>query len=219
MLKLVSAVGIAAAIACDPARSASSRAAADQDRLPPLAPATLTDAQRVASDKFAAARGQQPFGPFVPLLRSPELMLAAQSMGDYLRVRSPLPPRVRELAILLACRAWAQEYEWAVHHPLALQAGVRLEVIDAIATGRRPHGFNEEEETAYDLVFESLYNKRVSDLTWRRALQAFGEPGVVDLLGVSGYYSFLAVVLNAARTPAPPGSRRLQLAPEARHLQ
>jgi 4-carboxymuconolactone decarboxylase len=209
MHKLLSLALITAA-ACNAARSGPP----NQDRLPPLPREALTEAQKEASNRFASARGQQPFGPFVPLLRSPDLMLAAQSMGDYIRFKSPLPPKIREMVILLTCRAWAQEYEWAVHYPLALQAGLPHEVADAIVNGRRLHGIDEEEEAAYELVFESLYNKRVSDPTWRRATQAFGDSGVVDLLGTAGYYSFLAVVLNAARTPAPPGAPTLQLIPE-----
>jgi 4-carboxymuconolactone decarboxylase len=219
MLKLIPALIIAAATACDGARSGSFRNPADADRLPPLPRASLTDAQKEASDRFALVRGQQPFGPFVPLLRTPELMLAAQSMGDYIRFRSSLPPRIRELAILLTCRANAQEYEWAVHYPLALQAGVQSDVLDSIASGWRPHGIGEDEEAAYQLVFEILYQKRVSEPAWQRALKTFGETGVVELLGTAGYYSFLAVVLNAARTPPPPGPRALHLVPEVRRLR
>jgi 4-carboxymuconolactone decarboxylase len=214
MVKVGCAILMIAAFGCDGARLGSpGTAGGGQDRLPPLARESLTDAQKAAVDRFAAARGQQPFGPFVPLLRSPELMLATQSLGDYLRFKSPLAPRLREMAILLTCRAWAQQYEWATHYPLALQAGLRREVADAIANGRRPHGVDEEEEAAYELVFEILYNKRVSDPTWRRAAQAFGEAGVVDLLGTAGYYSFLAVVLNAARTPSPADAPALQRFP------
>jgi 4-carboxymuconolactone decarboxylase len=176
----------------------------------------MTETQRSASDRFAGARGQPPFGPFVPLLRSPELMLAAQSMGDYLRFKSPLAPRIREMAILFVCRFWGQDYEWGVHHPLAVEAGLRREIVEAISTGRRPYATDEEEEAAYELVFEILLNKRVSDPTWRRAVQAFGEGGVVDLLGITGYYSFLAVVLNAARTPPPPGAPLLSRYPGGR---
>jgi 4-carboxymuconolactone decarboxylase len=211
MIRILCALLVIGAAGCDGGRLGSPRASAGgQDRLPPVPPERLTEAQRSAVDRFAAARGQQPFGPFVPLLRSPELMLAAQSMGDYLRFKSPVAPRVREMAILLTSRAWGQEYEWRTHYPLALQAGLAREVADAIASGRRPHGIDEEEEAAYELLFEILYNKRVSDPTWRRAAQAFGENGVVDLLGTAGYYSFLAVVLNAARTPSPADAPALQ---------
>jgi 4-carboxymuconolactone decarboxylase len=128
-------------------------------------------------------------------------------MGDHLRFRTSLSPRVRELAILVTCREWGQQYEWAVHYPLAVEAGVRRDIADAIADGRRPYGADEEEEVALSLVSEILHNRRVSDVTWRKALQQFGESGAVDLLGLAGYYSFLGVVLNGARTPAPDGAQ------------
>jgi len=201
--KLMSVLVATALIACDADRVAQRNLAGSRDRLPPLPRESMSDAQKNAWDRFTAARGQRPFGPFVPLSRSPELMLAAQSTGDYLRFKSPLTPRIREMAILLACRYWGQEYEWAVHYPLALEAGLRREIVESISNGRRPYGTDEEEDAAYELVFEILHNKRVSDLSWKRAVQAYGEGGVVDLLGVTGYYSFLAVVLNAARTPPP----------------
>jgi 4-carboxymuconolactone decarboxylase len=211
--KMVPVLIITALAGCDADRVAQRNLARDLDRLPPLPRESMTDAQKNAWDRFTVARGQQPSGPFVPLLRSPALMLAAQSTGDYLRFKSPLTPRIREMAILLACRYWGQEYEWAVHYPLALEAGVRREIAESISNGRRPYGTDEEEDAAYELVFEILHNKRVSDLSWKRAVAAFGEGGVVDLLGVTGYYSFLAVVLNAARTPPPSGGPLLSRFP------
>jgi 4-carboxymuconolactone decarboxylase len=176
-----------------------------EDRLPPIPRERMTDAQRAAAERFAAGRGKPIYGPFVPLLRSPGLMLAAQAMGDHLRFQSPLPAAARELAILLTCRDWSQPWEWAVHVPLALDAGVRKDAIDAIGDGRRPYGLDEEQETAYAFVAELLHNRRVSDVTWRRAVQRFGEEGVVDLAGTAGYFSLVGAVLNAAQTPPPPG--------------
>ena len=178
-----------------------------QDRMPPIAAEKLTAAQRKAIEEFKAARSADVSGPFVPLLRSPELMSAAAAMGDYLRFHSTLPAAVRELAILLICREWTQQYEWSVHAKLALEAGLRRDMVDAVADGRHVYGATEELEVAISVVSELLAHKRVSDVTWRRALQHFGESGTVDLLGVVGYYSFLGVVLNAARTPAPDGAQ------------
>jgi 4-carboxymuconolactone decarboxylase len=184
------------------------------DRLPPIPRENLNESQKSAVEKFSAGRGKQPFGPFVPLSRSPDLMLAAAAMGDHLRFHSPLPARVRELAILWTSREWGQQYEWAVHYPLAIEAGLRREVADAIADGRRPYGCDEEEETALSVVSEILRDHRVSDATWRRALQQFGEIGTVDLLGLAGYYSFLGAILNGARTPPPQNGAQLKRFPE-----
>jgi 4-carboxymuconolactone decarboxylase len=179
---------------------------AAQDRLPPIPQDKLTDAQKKAIDEFKAARSADVSGPFVPLLRSPEVMNRARAMGDYLRFRSALPPRLSEFVILLTARQWTQQYEWHAHEPLARQAGLRPEIIDAVAEGRRPQRMAEDEEILYTLCDEITRLRSVSDATYARALKAFGEQGVVDALGITGYYTMLAMVMNTARTPLPPGA-------------
>ncbi len=191
-------------IACAAACVLASPVAA-QDRMPPIPADQLSDAQRKASEAFAQGRGYALRGPFVPLLRSPEVMLRAKAMGDYLRFKSVLPPRLNEMVILITAREWTQQYEWNAHHPLVLKAGLRRGIADAIAQGTRPAGMAEDEEIAYDMATEILRQKRVSDPTYQRALAKFGEQGVIDLLGVVGYYNFLAIVMNATRTAMPDG--------------
>src|SRR5438105_1740851 len=117
-----------------------------QDRMPPIPPDRLTDAQKRAIEEFKAARGVDQSGPFVPMLRSPEVMSRARAMGDYLRFKSALPPRLSEFVILLTARRWTQQYEWNAHQPLALQAGVSRDVVSAIAEGRRPEKMSEDED-------------------------------------------------------------------------
>jgi 4-carboxymuconolactone decarboxylase len=173
--------------------------------MPPIPADKLSDAQRKAAEVFAEGRGYALRGPFVPLLRSPEVMLRAKAMGDYLRFKSTLPPRLNEMVILITAREWTQQYEWNAHHPAALKAGLRREIADAIAEGSRPAGMAEDEEIAYDTATEILRLKRVSDSTYRRAVATFGEHGVIDLLGVVGYYNFLAIVMNATRKGLPEG--------------
>lgn len=177
-----------------------------QDRLPPISPDTMTAEQKKAVADFKAARGAELSGPFYPLLRSPEVMSRARAMGDYLRYNSALPPRLSEFVILLTASQWAQQYEWAVHHPIALKEGVSPETATAIAEGRRPAKMTEDEETLYDLCTELQRNHVISDATYARALAKFGERGVVDTVGIVGYYTFLAMQLNTARTPAPQGA-------------
>jgi 4-carboxymuconolactone decarboxylase len=172
------------------------------DRLPPIAAAQLTLAQREAVDAFKVARGTEISGPFYPLLRSPELMTRTRAMGDYLRYKSALPPRLSEFVILLTAREWTQQYEWNAHYPIALKAGVKREVLDAIAEGRRPTNLSYEETILYAFCQELHADKAVSDATYALALKAFGEQGVVDTIGITGYYTLLAMTLNTARTPA-----------------
>jgi len=174
-----------------------------QDRMPPIPADKLTEAQKQAAEAFAEGRGYAVRGPFVPLIRSPEVMLRAKAMGDYLRFKSVLGPHLNEMVILITAREWSQQYEWQAHHAIALKEGLRREIADAIADGRRPAGMAEDEEAAYDMATEILRLKRVSDATYRRAVDKFGEQGVIDLLGVTGYYTFLAIVLNATRTALP----------------
>ena len=173
------------------------------DRLPPIAADRLTPAQREAVDAFRIARGTAISGPFYPLLRSPELMTRTRAMGDYLRFKSALPPRLSEFVILLTAREWTQQYEWNAHYPIAIKAGAKREVLDAIAEGSRPSGMTEEEAILYDFCRELHHDKAVSDATYDRAIKAFGEQGVVDAIGITGYYTMLAMTLNTARTPAP----------------
>ncbi|HEY1544906.1 MAG TPA: carboxymuconolactone decarboxylase family protein [Xanthobacteraceae bacterium] len=179
---------------------------AAQDRMPPIPADKLTEAQQKAAQTFAQGRGYAVRGPFVPLIRSPEVMLRAKAMGDYLRFKSTLAPRLNEMVILITARAWTQNYEWHAHRPFALKAGLRAEIADAIAQGDRPAGMAEDEEVAYDMATEILRDKRVSDQTYARGVAKFGEQGVIDLLGVVGYYNFLAVVMNATRTAMPAGA-------------
>jgi 4-carboxymuconolactone decarboxylase len=176
-----------------------------QDRMPPIPADKMTEAQKKAAEAFAEGRGYQIRGPFVPLIRSPEVMLRAKTMSDYLRFKSVLEPRINEMAIIITAREWTQQYVWQAHYPAALKAGLRREIADAIADGRRPAGMAEDEEIAYDTATEILRLKRVSDATYARAVARFGEQGVIDLLGVIGYYNFLAIVMNTTRTALPAG--------------
>jgi 4-carboxymuconolactone decarboxylase len=194
-------IGVCAA--CLIAAPFASQPSNAQDRMPPIPADKLTDAQKKAAEAFAEGRGYQIRGPFVPLIRSPEVMLRAKAMGDYLRFKSTLGPRLNEMVILITAREWTQQYEWNAHRPAATKAGLKAEIIDAIADGRRPLGMAEDEEIAYDTASEILRLKRVSDATYGRAVAKFGEQGVIDLLGVIGYYNFLAIVMNATRTAMP----------------
>jgi 4-carboxymuconolactone decarboxylase len=178
-----------------------------QDRMPPIPAARMTDEQNRAVAEFRTARQSEPSGPFVPLLRSPEVMMRTRAMGDYLRYKSALPPRLSEFVILLTSRQWAQQYEWNAHYAIALQAGVNPETLKAVAQGRRPEKMAEDEDILYDFCMELQHNQNVSDANYRRAVTKFGEKGVIDTVGIVGYYTMLAMVLNTARTPLPPNAK------------
>jgi 4-carboxymuconolactone decarboxylase len=189
-------------------------AAFAQERLPTIPPDRYTDEQKRAAEEFQAARQAPVFGPFEPLMYSPQVMNHARAMGDYLRYKSAIGNTLSELVILITAREWTQDYEWYVHYPIALKAGIKPETADAIADGRRPSAMNEDEEIVYDFVIELLRNKRVSDRSFDRMEKRFGKKGVVDLTGIVGYYTFLAMQLNVARYEGPKEARKLVRFPQ-----
>ncbi|UTY57811.1 carboxymuconolactone decarboxylase family protein [Massilia sp. erpn] len=176
------------------------------ERLGPIPFAEMTTAQQAAAQAVIDGPRGALYGPFVPLLRSPELMGCAQRLGEYLRYRSAIGTRLSELAILVTARAWDQPVEWAIHAPIAADVGIRAEVIDAIAQRRAPSGLAADEQAVYDFCTELQRDKRVSDPTYAAALTQFGEQGVTDLTGLNGYYALLAMIMNVAQTPAPASS-------------
>jgi 4-carboxymuconolactone decarboxylase len=176
------------------------------DRLPPIPPEQWTAEQRRHAQEIIDGPRGALISPFVPMLRSPELMAHSQRLGEYLRYRSALGLRLSELAILLVARHWTQQTEWAIHAPIALREGVRPETVEAVAQGRRPATMADDESVVHDFCVELQQAQQVSDATWARGITCFGEQGVVDLVGVVGYYGYLAMLMNAARTPVPPSS-------------
>ena len=176
-----------------------------QTRMPPIPAEKMTDAQKKAAAEFEAVRGALT-GPWAVMLRSPDMINRARGLSDYLRFKSSLPPRLSEFVILITAREWTQNYEWNAHHGLALKGGLKPEIAQAIAEGRRPEGMAEDEAALYDFCIELHRNKSVSDATYARALAKFGEQGIVDAVGLSGWYTLVAMQLNVARTPVPAGA-------------
>jgi 4-carboxymuconolactone decarboxylase len=179
------------------------------ERLGAVPAEQLTPARLDAIAAFRELRRTELFGPFVPLLWSPDVLMRTAALGEYLRERSVFPRRLSEFMILIAARHWGQQYEWSLHCPIAIRAGVEPAIANAIAAGRRPDAMAEDQAILYDLCTELLRTQGVSDATYARALAAFGETGVVEAVVIAGYYSLLAMVLNTARTPPEAGGPTL----------
>jgi 4-carboxymuconolactone decarboxylase len=176
------------------------------ERMPPLAREAMTDIQRAVADELTAGPRKGVKGPFISLMRSPELMARLQKVGEYLRFNSAVPPRLSEFATLIVSRAWTQQFEWFTHVPLALKAGTSQDTIDALRDGRRPGLMSDQESVVYDFSIELLNNRGVSDATYRVTVNCLGEQGVIDLVSMLGYFTLISMVLNVARTPEEPGS-------------
>ena len=171
-----------------------------QNRMPPIPDEEMTEAQKEAVEEFRSARGE-PRGPWSVILRSPELLNRLRGVSDYLRFNSSLPPRLSEFVILLTAREWTQNYEWAAHHRLAMEGGLSPDIASAVADGRRPEGMADDEAALYDFCTALHRDGRVSDAAYARVLDEFGEQGIVEMVGLSGYYTLIAMVLNTARIP------------------
>ena len=159
--------------------------------------APLTPEQQRAVEEFKALRGVDPFGPFINLLPSPELMTRVAAVGEYLRYRSALSPRLSEFAILVTAAQWQQQFEWDIHALIALKAGIPQAVMDAIWAGIKPPHLDADLRVLYDLCTELHRDRRVTAATRERAVKTLGEQGMVDAVGICGYYALLAMVLNS----------------------
>ncbi len=172
-----------------------------QDRLPPMAQADMTPAQQAAAAALIAGPRKAVFGPFIALLRSPELMGRLGKVGEYLRFDSVLDARIRELAMCVVARTVCNQFEWLMHAPLALQAGVAGSTLASVAAGKHPRGLPDDELAALELVQEVLQHHGASDASYAEALALFGEQGVVELVSLVGYFVTVCWVMNVARTP------------------
>ena len=177
-----------------------------QERMAPLPADKLSAEQKKAIEEFKAARSGNPGGPWAVMLRSPDMMSRARALSDYLRFKSVLSPRQSEFVILITAREWGQNYEWNAHHALAMKAGLNPDIAKAVAEGRRPERMAEDEEILYNFCTELHRNHSVSDATYARMAGKFGEQGVIDTIGLSGWYTLVAMVLNTSRTPLPSGA-------------
>jgi 4-carboxymuconolactone decarboxylase len=174
-------------------------------RFKPLSYDTMTSEQKTLINSILSGPRTSLDGPFNVLLRSPEMGDLAQKFGAQMRYHSSLPPRLNEFVILITARHWTAQFEWQAHHKIALTAGLSPAVIDALAAGKRPAPMQPDEEAVYNFCTEVLSTKQASDAAFQAALEKFGERGVVDMLGVMGYYQFVSMLLNVDRYPLPEG--------------
>lgn len=198
----------------------ASAAAYAGDRFPVLSPDQLTPGQtRLVQALLAGPRGggAEPTaaavtrllerGPFNAWMRSPELGDRLQKVGEYVRFNTALPLRLNEFAILITARQWTSQYEWYAHLPLAVKAGLDPKIAAQLAAGKRPTGMKEDEAVVYDFSTQLHRTRNVTDATYKRAVALLGEKGVMDLIGVNGYYTAVSMTLNVAQVPIPDGGK------------
>ena len=177
------------------------------DRFKPLTWDVMTPEQKTMTMNLLTGPRRGLPGPFNVLLRSPEMGDLAQKLGEYARFRPDVPAKLRELAIIVTARHWTAQYEWNAHRRAAAQAGLKEDIIKAIAERKRPAGMQPDEESVYNFATELLETKNVSDATFKSVKDKFGEKGVVDIIGVMGYYQMVSMLLNVDRYPLPAGTQ------------
>jgi len=181
-------------------------AAQAQERLSELRLDQLTaEQQKMATILKTPPRNSEiNTGPFNAYARSPGLGLLLLQVSDYVRFNSSLPPRLSEFAIMIAARQWSQPYEWRAHYPLAIKGGLDRQILVDLGARTRPQGMKEDETALYDFCTELYRDKDVSDAAFKAALAKFGERGIMDLIGIIGYYDIASMALIVQKTTAKP---------------
>jgi 4-carboxymuconolactone decarboxylase len=181
--------------------------AQDVTRFAPLKPEELTPAQKAWADALAAPprNGKISNPPFRAYIRSPDLAPRLTELADYLRWHTSLPPRLSELAILITAREWTAQYEWYAHYPHAIEGGLDPKVAAAIAAGKRPEGMRDDETALYDLATSLYRDRKVTDAVYKAALDKFGERGIMDIIGIIGFYDITSMTLITMQAGAPDG--------------
>lgn len=176
------------------------------ERFPRLTPEAMSAAQReVAAEISAGPRGEVR-GPFIALIHNAELARRVQQLGEHLRWRSKLPPKLLELAVLITARRWSCQHEWYMHEKLARKTELDPGVIEAVAQGRKPERMGPDEALVHAFCLQAHASGRVDDATFAAARERFGLDGTLELLALNGYYSMMAMVLNTAGMPLPDGA-------------
>lgn len=179
-------------------------------RMPELDPAEMTPAQRQVYDAVVAGPRGRPAGPINAWLRSPGVAMPAQELGAAIRFKNSLPDRLKELAILTTGRYWHAQFEWYAHCRIAREVGLEEAYIKALEAERRPDfGTDDDAAAVYDFADALIRRHRVPEAAYAAVLAKFGEQGAVDLVATCGYYTLVAMTLNAFEVPLPAGVKGL----------
>ena len=182
---------------------AGSAVALTGERMPEIPLDKMTTAQRSVAESIMSGPRKRMSGPFNTWLRSPELADRLQKVGEHVRFNTSLDKRVNEMAILMTAQAWGSTYEWYAHAPLAVKAGLDPAIVTALGAGRKPDNMKDDEAIVWEFTTQLRRDHGVDDAAYARALEKFGEQGIVDLIAVNGYYDVVSMTLNVAHVRPP----------------
>ena len=175
------------------------------ERFPEIPLDKMTPQQRTVADAIMSGPRQRMSGPFNAWLRSPELADRLQKVGEYVRYKTSLDRRLNEMAIIMTAQYWGSQYEWFAHAALAAKAGLDPDVIAALGAGKKPEKMKDDEAIVWEFATQLRRDHHVDDAIYAKAVDKFGENGVMDLIAVSGYYDVVSMTLNVARVMPPAG--------------
>ncbi len=179
-------------------------------RLPDIPEEALTPIQRTLRDAIVASRGLgrgKLGGPFGVFLHAPVFGDLVQRLGEHCRYKTALSPRLSEFAILCIARLWRSHYEWYAHEAIGKKAGLSPKTIRDLQSGREPKAAAKDEKAIWRFIAELHKTKRVSDRTYARVHAFLGDAAMVELVGILGYYTLVAMSLDVFRVPLPEGQK------------
>ena len=173
------------------------------ERFPEIPLDKMTPQQRAVADAIISGPRQRMSGPFNAWLRSPELADRLQKVGEYVRFDTSLDKRLNEMAILMTAQHWGSQYEWFAHAPLAIKAGLDPDIVAAIGAGTKPAKMKDDEAIVWEFTTQLRRDHSVDDAIYAKAMEKFGENGIMDLVAVNGYYDVVSMTLNVAHVVPP----------------
>jgi 4-carboxymuconolactone decarboxylase len=173
------------------------------ERMPELALDKMTPAQRTVAESIMSGPRKGMSGPFNAWLRSPELADRLQKVGEYVRFNTSLDKRLNEMAIIMTAQYWGSQYEWYAHAPLAIKAGLDPEIVAALGAGNKPEKMKDDEAIVWEFTTQLRRDHHVDDAIYAKAVETFGENGVIDLVAVNGYYDVVSMTLNVSHVSPP----------------
>ena len=202
MKRLLTFITIATSLALAPSVRAD-----EITRFLPMKAEQLNPEQKKWADLISAPPRNAKFvnPPYRAYIYNPDLANRLTALSEYLRWNTSLAPRLSELAILITARQWTAQYEWYAHYPHAIEGGLDPPVAAAIAAGTRPEAMRDDETALYDLVTSLYHEKKVSDAVYKAALEKFGERGIMDIIGIIGFYDITSMTLITMQAGVPDG--------------
>lgn len=179
----------------------------------------MSPEQRAVYDKVVSGPRGRIEGPLRAALHNADLADRWQALGALLRYGTSLTREQSELAILITGRHCRSPFEWFAHRRDATKIGFTEDIFEALLARQKPASLDAVQSAVYDYSNELCQHYSVSAKTHAAAVAALGEKGVVELTALVGYYTMVAMTLNAHEIPLPEGAEAAFKLPQEEELK